>query len=144
MPPVRALAAILFADAVGYSRLMGADEEGTHERVQAHFRELFDPKIAEHTGHVVNKMGDGILAQFLSVVEAVRCAVEIQHLMLDREAGIPEERRLGFRGEDLVQPCDTKSIAKLVVTEVSDAALRGCTGRVQCPEIGTRSPGRFR
>ena len=51
---------------------------------------------------------------------------------------------LGFRGEDLVQPCDNKSIAKLVVTEVSDAALRGCTGRVQCPEIGTRSPGRFR
>jgi class 3 adenylate cyclase len=97
MPPVRALAAILFADAVGYSRLMGADEEGTHERVQAHFRELFDPKIAEHTGHVVNKMGDGILAQFLSVVEAVRCAVEIQRLMLDREAGIPEERRIRFR-----------------------------------------------
>ena len=97
MPAVRALAAILFADAVGYSRLMGADEEGTHERVQAHFRELFDPKIAEHTGHVVNKMGDGLLAQFLSVVEAVRCAVEIQRLMLDREAGFPEERRIRFR-----------------------------------------------
>jgi class 3 adenylate cyclase len=91
------LTAILFVDAVGYSRLMGADEEGTHERVQAHFRELIDPKIAEHTGHVVNKMGDGLLAQFLSVVEAVRCAVEIQRWMLDREAGVPEKRRIMFR-----------------------------------------------
>jgi class 3 adenylate cyclase len=97
MPAVHRLTAILFADVVGSSRLMEADEEGTHERVQAHFRELFDPKIAEHTGHIVNKMGDGLLAQFLSVIDAVRCAVEIQRWMLERESGVPKDRRIRFR-----------------------------------------------
>jgi adenylate cyclase len=70
----RRLAAILAADVVGYSRLMGADEEGTHERVQAHLRELVDPKIREHHGRIVKTTGDGVLAEFASVVDAVRCA----------------------------------------------------------------------
>ena len=72
MPPVRRLTAILAADVAGYSRLMGADEEGTHERLQAHLGELVNPKIAEHRGRVVKNTGDGFLAEFASVVDAVR------------------------------------------------------------------------
>ena len=67
MPAVRRLAAILAADVAGYSRLMGADEEGTHERLKAHRRALVDPKISEHSGRIVNTAGDGILAEFASV-----------------------------------------------------------------------------
>ena len=97
MTATRRLAAILAADVAGYSRLMGADEEGTHERLRAHFRELVDPKIAEHRGRVVKNTGDGFLAEFSSVVDAVRCAVEIQRGMIDREPDLPEERRIRFR-----------------------------------------------
>jgi len=86
----RRLVAILAADVVGYSRLMGADEEGTHERLKAHFRELVDPKIAEHRGRIVKNTGDGMLAEFSSVVDAVRCAVEVQRGMIDREPDVPE------------------------------------------------------
>ena len=78
MPPVRRLAAILAADVAGYSRLMGTDEEGTHERLKGHLRELVEPKIAQHRGRIVKNTGDGFLAEFASVVDAVRCAVEIQ------------------------------------------------------------------
>ena len=74
----RKLAAILAADVVGYSRLMGAHEEGTLDRLKAHRRELIDPKIAEHRGRIVKTTGDGILVEFASVVDAVRCAVEVQ------------------------------------------------------------------
>src|SRR5580700_1815646 len=97
MPAVRRLAAILAADVAGYSRLMGADEEGTHERLKAHRRELVDPKIAEHSGRIVKTTGDGILAEFGSVVDAVRCAAEVQRAMIDREAGMPENRRIRLR-----------------------------------------------
>ena len=81
MPSVRRLTAILAADVAGYSRLMGADEEGTHERLKAHLRELVDPKIKEHRGRTVKNTGDGFLAEFASVVDAVRCAVEVQRGM---------------------------------------------------------------
>ena len=87
MAATRRLAAILAADVAGYSRLMGADEEGTHERLKAHRRELLDPKIAEHQGRIVKTTGDGVLAEFASVVDAVRCAVEVQRGMADRNAG---------------------------------------------------------
>jgi TolB-like protein/class 3 adenylate cyclase/Tfp pilus assembly protein PilF len=97
MPAVRRLAAIFAADVAGYSRLMGADEEGTHKRLRAHRRELVDPKIAEHSGRIVNTAGDGILAEFPSVVDAVRCAAELQRAMIDCEAGLPEDRRIKFR-----------------------------------------------
>jgi adenylate cyclase len=97
MPPVRRLAAILAADVAGYSRLMGADEEGTHERLKAHLRQLVDPKIKEHRGHIVKNAGDGVLAEFASVVDAVRCAAELQRAMIDREAARPEDRRIRFR-----------------------------------------------
>ena len=81
MPTVRRLAAILAADVAGYSRLMGVDEEGTHERLKAHLAELIEPKIAEHRGRVVKNTGDGLLAEFPSVVDAVRCAVKVQRGM---------------------------------------------------------------
>jgi adenylate cyclase len=97
MPAVRRLVAILAADVAGYSRLMGADEEGTHERLKAHRRRLVDPKISEHSGRIVKTTGDGMLAEFPSVVDAVRCAAELQRAMIDREAGIPEDCRIRFR-----------------------------------------------
>jgi hypothetical protein len=97
MPPVRRLTAILAADVAGYSRLMGADEEGTHERLQAHLGELVEPKISQHRGRTVKNSGDGFLAEFASVVDAVRCAAEVQRGMIDREPEVPEERRIRFR-----------------------------------------------
>jgi len=97
MPPVRRLAAILAADVAGYSRLMGADEEGTHERLKAHLSELVEPKISQHRGRTVKNTGDGLLAEFGSVVDAVRCAVEIQRGMAEREPEVPEEQRIRFR-----------------------------------------------
>ena len=97
MPPVRRLTAILAADVAGYSRLMGADEEGTHERLKAHLRELIEPKIGEHRGRIVKNTGDGFLAEFASVVDAVRCAVEVQWGMVEREAETPDEKRITFR-----------------------------------------------
>src|SRR6202045_452115 len=97
MAATRRLAAILAADVAGYSRLMGADEEGTHERLKAHRRELVDPKIGEHAGRIVKTTGDGMLVEFPSVVDAVRCAAELQRAMVDRDAGMPEDRRIRFR-----------------------------------------------
>jgi adenylate cyclase len=97
MASTRRLAAILAADVAGYSRLMGADEEGTHERLTAHFRELVDPKIKEHRGRTVKNTGDGLLAEFASVVDAVRCAAQVQRGMIDREPETPDERRIRFR-----------------------------------------------
>src|SRR5882762_9388249 len=96
-PVERRLAAILAADVAGYSRLMGVDEEGTHERLRAHLRELVDPKIKEHRGRTVKNTGDGLLAEFASVVDAVRCAVEVQRGMVDRNADVPTEGRIEFR-----------------------------------------------
>jgi adenylate cyclase len=93
----RRLTAIFAADVVGYSRLIGADEEGTFARLQAHWRELIEPKIAEHQGRVVKTTGDGVLAEFASPVKAVRCAIDVQHGMSDRNAGVPHEQRIEFR-----------------------------------------------
>jgi adenylate cyclase len=93
----RRLAAILAADVVGYSRLMGADEEGTLARLKAHRRELIDPKIKEHKGRIVKTTGDGKLAEFSSVVDAVRSAAEIQRAMVDSNAGTAEDKRITFR-----------------------------------------------
>lgn len=93
----RRLAAIFAADVAGYSRLIGVDEEGTIERFQAHRRELFDPKFAEHQGRIVKTTGDGFLVEFASPVKAVRCAIEVQQGMADRNADIPQDRRIEFR-----------------------------------------------
>jgi len=97
MSQTRRLAAILAGDVAGYSRLMGADEEGTHERLKAHLSELVNPKIKEHRGRIVKNTGDGFLAEFASVVDAFRYATEIQRGMADRETEVPEERRIRFR-----------------------------------------------
>src|SRR5271169_1072111 len=97
MPATRRLAAILAADVAGYSRLMGADEEGTHERLTAHRRELIDPKITEHRGRIVKTTGDGMLVEFPSVVDAVRCAAEIQRGMVDRDTDLAQDQRIRFR-----------------------------------------------
>jgi TolB-like protein/class 3 adenylate cyclase len=93
----RRLAAILAADVAGYSRLMGEDEEGTLAALKAIRRELADPKIAEHRGRIVKTTGDGLLVEFPSVVDAVRCAVELQREMALRNAEVPETRRIEFR-----------------------------------------------
>jgi adenylate cyclase len=93
----RKLAAILAADVAGYSRLMGADEEGTLRAPKGHRRQLIDSKVAEHRGRIVNTTGDGMLVEFASPVEAVRCAVEVQRRMVDRNAAERPDRRITFR-----------------------------------------------
>ena len=97
MSQTRRLAAILAADVAGYSRLMGADEEGTLERLKALRREILDPKIAEHHGRIVKTTGDGFLVEFASVVDAVRCAVEVQQAMPEHNTGIAARNRIELR-----------------------------------------------
>src|SRR6201996_3820020 len=97
MTTTRRLAAILAADVAGYTRLMGADEEGTLERLKALRRELLDPKIAEHHGRIVKTTGDGLLVEFASVVDAVRCAVEVQQAMPERNTGVAADSRIELR-----------------------------------------------
>ncbi len=93
----RKLAAIIAADVVGYSRLMGGDEAGTLAALKTHRRELIDPKIAEHQGRIVKTTGDGLLIEFPSVVEAVQCAIEVQRAMQDRNTNVPKDHRIEFR-----------------------------------------------
>jgi len=93
----RRLTAILAADIAGYSRLMGADEEGTLTQMKTHRRALFDPKIEEHRGRIVKTTGDGLLAEFASVVDAMRCAVDVQRGMIARNAEIANDKRIEFR-----------------------------------------------
>src|SRR5438270_13747662 len=93
----RRLAAILAADVAGYSRLMGIDEEGTLAGLKGHRRAVIDPKITEHRGRIVKTTGDGFLVEFPSVVDAVRCAVDIQRQMAERNAAVPPERRIQYR-----------------------------------------------
>jgi len=107
----RKLVSVVVADVVGYSRLMELDEEGTHVRLNVLQRDLFKPKISEHHGRIIKDTGDGALLEFVSVVDAVRCAVEIQREMIDRNADFPEDRRIMFRfginlGDVIVEPGD--------------------------------------
>src|SRR5271169_372465 len=107
----RKLVSVVVADVVGYSRLMELDEEGTHARLNALQRDLIKPKISEHHGRIIKNTGDGALLEFASVVDAVRCAVEIQREMIDRNADFPEDRRIVFRfginlGDVIVEPGD--------------------------------------
>jgi adenylate cyclase len=97
MTTIRRLAAILAADVAGYSRLIGADEEGTLARLKAHRSELIDPKIAEDRGRIVKTTGDGVLVEFASVVDALRCATEVQAAMAERSAAVPADSRIEFR-----------------------------------------------
>src|SRR5512135_2775456 len=93
----RKLAAILAADVVGYSKLAGADEERTLARLRALRSDLIDPTVALHHGRVVKRTGDGSIIEFRSVVDAIRCAIEVQNGMVERNAGLPPERRIEFR-----------------------------------------------
>src|SRR5512135_2261979 len=97
MAEQRKLAAILAADVAGFSRLTGADEDRTLARLRALRSDLIDPTIAVHNGRVVKRTGDGALVEFRSVVDAVRCAIEVQNGMVERNAGLPPERRIEFR-----------------------------------------------
>ena len=97
MSETRKIAAILVADVVGYSRLAGADEDRTLARLRGLRSDLIDPAIAAHRGRIVKRTGDGSIIEFRSVVDAVRCAIEVQHAMVERNAGVPEDRRILFR-----------------------------------------------
>jgi adenylate cyclase len=146
----RRLAAILAADVVGYSRLMGADEEGTHERVQAHLRELVDPKIREHHGRIVKNTGDGLLAEFASVVDAVRCAGEIQRAMAGRDLDLADERRLRFRigvnlGDVIADGGDIYGDGVNIAARLEGLAAPGgiCVSGTVRDHIGDRLPYAF-
>jgi adenylate cyclase len=97
MSETRKIAAILAADVVGFSRLAGADEDRTLARLRALLSDLIDPTVSVHRGRVVKRTGDGLLVEFRSVVDAVRCAIEVQNAMVERNAGLPPERRIDFR-----------------------------------------------
>ena len=92
----RRLTTIIAADIAGYSRLMGADEEATLASLRAHRKERIDPRIAEHGGRIANTAGDSLLIEFSSVVEALRCVIDIQHAMAERNRETPEDRRIAF------------------------------------------------
>ena len=97
MSETRKLAAILVADIVGYSRLAGTDEDRTLARLRGLRSDLIDPAIAAHHGRIVKRTGDGSIIEFRSVVDAVRCAIEVQQGLIERNAGVPEDRRIQFR-----------------------------------------------
>src|SRR4051795_6059215 len=153
----RRLAAILAADVVGYSRLMGADEIGTITSLKSHRRELVDLGIAEHRGRIVKTTGDGMLVEFASVVDAVICAVHIQRSMVRRNLIVPVDKRIIFRiginvgdiiidGDDIYG--DGVNIAARIESEcapggvyLSEDAFRQVRGKTDCvfDDLGERS-----
>ena len=138
--PSRRLAAILAADVAGYSRLMGADEEGTLAVLTAHRTELIEPCIARHDGRLVKTTGDGLLVEFASVVDAIRCAVAVQDGMAERNAGTPEDSRIVFRigvnlGDIIVQDDDVFGDGVNVA-----ARLEGLRLRAGLPEAASERP----
>src|SRR5262245_20180077 len=126
----RRLAAILAVDVAGYSRLMGEDEEGTLAALRAIRRELGDPKIAEHRGRIVKTTGDGLLVEFSSVVDAVRCAAEMQRALAERNVAVPEAKRIEFRigihqGDVIVEDGDIFGDGVNVAARVEGLAAPG-------------------
>lgn len=143
----RRLAAVLAADVAGYSRLMSVDEEGTFAALKAHRRELIDPKITEHHGRIVKTTGDGALVEFASAVDAVRCALEIQRTMVERNADIPDGRRIDFRvginvGDIVIDEGDIFGDGVNVAARLESIAERGgvCISRQVLDQIEGRVP----
>ena len=138
----RRLMAILAADVAGYSRLMGADEEGTLAQLKTHRRDLTDRSIKKHRGVIIKTTGDGMLVEFASAVEAVRCAAEIQHGMIDRNADVPTEKRIEFRigihvGDIIEDDGDIFGDGVNVAARLENMAVRGgiCVSRQALDQI---------
>ena len=146
----RKLAAVLAADVVGYSRLMAADEGATLAALKSHREELFDPKITEFHGRVVKLMGDGVLAEFASVVEAVQCAMEIQQAMAERNAEVPEDNRIVFRiginlGDVIIEGDDIYGDGVNVAARLEGLAEPGgiCISRSARDQVRDKVPIKF-
>ena len=127
----RRLAAILVADVVGYSRLMGEDEESTLETLKTYRRDLIDPKLAAYSGRIVKLMGDGMLAEFPSVVDALACAIDVQESVAKRNIGIPDDRRIVFRvginvGDVIVEEDDLYGDGVNIAARLEHLAEPGC------------------
>ena len=153
----RRLAAVLAADVAGYSRLMGADEEGTLARLKAVRKALVDPTIASHRGRIVKTTGDGMLVEFASAVDAVRCAVEVQRSMAEQNAAVPQDQRIEFRigihvgdiifddndifGDGVNIAARLEGIAEAGGVCMSDDAYRQIRGKVEiaCDDLGPQT-----
>jgi class 3 adenylate cyclase len=149
MAATRRLAAILAADVVGYSRLMGADEEGTLAALKELRRELADPRIDEHRGRIVKTTGDGVLVEFASIVDAVRCAVAVQRGMAAHNAAVPIDRRIEFRiginlGDIIVEDDDIfgdgVNIAARLEALAEPGGIKSRTSPARCMSTAFRFP----